>query len=363
MPEQIEWVCDESRFGELASEWDRLARDEPTPFARHGWFASWWRAFGSPTTLRICVLWRDGRMAGVLPLHRRGRRLKAMANVHTPVFAPVAADRPALDTMLDAALTPGGLTLEVPALPASGVTTTALLAGAYRARRPALGEAQHSSPKIEVRGDFDAFRRETKGRWGAPLERFGRKMQREHGARFSLVEAPVDLDDELRRGFAVEASGWKGTAGTAIISSPRTEIFYRTIAQSFAARDGLRLSGIFFDDRLVAFDLSLLHARRLWLLKTGFDESFRRLAPGLVLRLRVIERCFELGLEGHELLGGDAEWKRKFATDAREHQVMRVYGRHPAGITSYAYRRAARPRLVRAYRSVQRTLDARARGG
>ena len=57
----------------------------------------------------------------------------------------------------------------------------------------------------------------------------------------------------------------------------------------------------------MALDLSLLHNDRLWLLKTGFDESYRRLVPGLVLRLSIIERSFELGLSGHELLGDDSE--------------------------------------------------------
>src|SRR6185369_5086932 len=97
----------------------------------------------------------------------------------------------------------------------------------------------------------------------------------------------------------------KGASGTAIISDPRTETFYREVASSFAERDELRLSRVVLDGHWAAFDLCLL--------KTGYDERFRRLAPGLVMRLSIIERCFELGLEAHELLGDDTEWKRKFA--------------------------------------------------
>jgi hypothetical protein len=56
-----------------------------------------------------------------------------------------------------------------------------------------------------------------------------------------------------------------------------------------------------------AFDFCLLHCGRLYLLKTGFDERFRRLAPGLVMRLSIIERCFESGLDVHELLGEESD--------------------------------------------------------
>jgi len=357
--ELVEWISSELRFAELAPSWDRLAEGQTTPFARHAWLAAWWRAFGAGSKLRVCVLWRDERIAGAFPLHRRGARLEAMANVHTPVFEPLAEDRAALDRVLDAVLEARVAELEVSALPASSAAFTGLEARARAGQELLLSEPVHTSPLVDLRGEFATFRAESKPRWGAPLERFGRKLERDHSARFSLVEPPVDLDAELQRGFEVEASGWKGTQGTAILSSPQTAAFYREIAHSFAAIDGLRLSGIYCGDRLVAFDLTLLHARRLWLLKTGYHEEFRRLAPGLVMRLKIIERCYELGLEGHELLGDDSEWKRKFANGAREHRVVRLYGRRPDGVARYVYRRAIRPRLARAYRRSRLTAEAR----
>src|SRR5437764_1413513 len=84
-------------------------------------------------------------------------------------------------------------------------------------------------------------------RVGAPLERWRRKMDREHELVARIVEPPQDLASELVRGFAVEASGWKGRAGTAIVSSPETERFYRAVAERFVASDRLRLSWLDLD--------------------------------------------------------------------------------------------------------------------
>lgn len=356
MSERVEWISSAARFTELAPAWDRLAENEPTPFARHAWFTSWWGAFGGSSTMQVCGLWRDDRLAGAFPLHRRRGRLEAMANVHTPVFSPLAEDRAALGALLDAVLAERFGELAVPALPVSDPALSALGERTRGDRHLFLDEPQHTSPLIELEGDFESFRRQSKPLWGTPLERLGRKMEREQAARFSLVEAPVALEEELRRGFEVEASGWKGAAGTAIVSKPQTDHFYRSIARSFHAIDGLRLSAVHFGDRLVAFDLCLLHANRLWLLKTGFDESHRRLAPGLVMRLRIVERCYELGLEGHELLGDDSEWKRKFATGERHHRTARLYRPRPDGAARYVYRRALRPKLASAYRGVRARL-------
>jgi hypothetical protein len=64
----------------------------------------------------------------------------------------------------------------------------------------------------------------------------------------------------------------------------------------------------------------------------------------------VLEKCFELGLEAHELLGGQDEWKLKFSTSERRHVTLRCFGRRPAARGWYAYRRWARPALRSAYR-------------
>jgi hypothetical protein len=118
-------------------------------------------------------------------------------------------------------------------------------------------------------------------------------------------ERPVGGTAFLDAGLSVEASGWKGRGHTAILSAPETAEFYRTVARAFAQRGELALSGLWLDDRLVAFDLALAHANRYRLLKTGYDESERSLAPGLILRRAVIERCFDLDFEAHEFLGPD----------------------------------------------------------
>jgi CelD/BcsL family acetyltransferase involved in cellulose biosynthesis len=212
------------------------------------------------------------------------------------------------------------------------------------------------SPIVDTSVGLEAFRAASRPRWGAPLERFRRKMIREHAASFELLRHPDDVDRVLDRGFAVEASGWKGQARTAVLSEPRTERFYRTVARAFAAQGQLALSWVCFGEEMVAFDLDLLVDGRLYLIKTGFDERYRRLAPGLVMRLAVIERCIEMGLMAHELLGDDSEWKRKFAGSARSHVELRMYGRDGRGTASWTYRRHVRPLLRTAIVAARRRV-------
>jgi CelD/BcsL family acetyltransferase involved in cellulose biosynthesis len=198
------------------------------------------------------------------------------------------------------------------------------------------------SPIVDLDGTYEDWREATRKRWQAPLERLGRKMARDHDAVFTLVEPPRDLAAALSAGFELEASGWKGEAGTAILSTPETATFYRSLAEAFDARGELRTSTITLDGRLVAFELALVCDGRLYKLKNAYDESLRRLAPGLVLHLRVIERCFALGLDACEILGDRADWKAKFANAERPHYVWTGYARGGIPTGRYVARRGRR---------------------
>ena len=347
VPPTIEWVTTDDRFEAIAGAWNGLLDENSTPFDCHEWHRAWWRAFGSGE-LQVCLAWRGDELVAVLPLHTIPGGLSALANVHSPLFRPVAADDAALDAVLAAALGDGRGGLELFGVPVGDPALAVAERHATELGMPRHAEPIHVSPCVDTSGDFDAWRAASKSRWGAPLERFRRKMGRDHEAVFTIVEPPADLDDQLDRGFAVEASGWKGQNGTAILSSPDTAQFYRELAHAFDRRGELRLSSIELDGELAAFDLTLLHRNKLYLVKTGFDERFRKLAPGLVMRLSIVERCFEAGIEAHDLLGDDTEWKRKFSTGTRAHTSFRAFGRGPAGRARHAYRAHGRPLLKRA---------------
>lgn len=318
--------------------WDRLALAHPDPFSSVAWLASWWEAFAASTPGAVVVARRGGELAGGLALLEGGA---PMANEHCPVFRPLAGDDEARAALLEAGIAAGGGRLRLPALPADDPAA---------AWPRAVLAPRAISPIVDTSGSFGDWRALSRPRWGAPLERFRRKMGREHGLVMRLNQPPEDLGRELERGFAVEASGWKGRAGTAIVSRPETERFYRSMAAAFHARGELACSSIELDGRLAAWDLSLLHQGRVFLLKTAYDEEFRKLAPGLVLRLSVIEDCFERGLAAHELLGHVDDWKPKFATTERRHVEAQLF----AGGAGFARARlveAARRRI----RSVRRS--------
>lgn len=352
---ETQWITDPDRFLALEEEWARLLPGtDVQPYDLHCWYRVWWEAFGGDAELTVCTVRRDGELVGAFPMMRRGRRLSPLLNDQTDMTRPLAVDEEALEALVDALLEADRGRIEFHWLPAGDPGRAALERRAAAAGRPTLTTDAHAAPYIDTRGDFGAWKEENKHRWESSLDRKRRKMERDFTAEFRLLESPEDLDARLDEGLRIEASGWKGREGTAIASSPRTLAFYRGLADAFQRRGELRFNWIVLDGEPVAFSFNILVGNRLYSLKSGFDEDYRKFSPGLVMRLAMIEACFEAGIESHELLGEAVGWKTYFCTGTHPHVDVRVYPRGLRGRFGRGYRTSVRPRLSSAYHRVRR---------
>jgi CelD/BcsL family acetyltransferase involved in cellulose biosynthesis len=346
--EVVEWSQQRGGWSAVARDWDALAERQLSPFLKTDWLAPWCESFlGAPPVL--CLVWRGESLAAGAAFSSRRGALRNLANDHMPMASVLAVDDAALTTLTSAVMRRRLLTLRFDLLLADDPAVTAIRREAANAGKALVVRSRNASPTVETTMTTTEYRERTRPNWGAPLDRFRRKIVRDHGASFRLLEQPDDLEEVLRRGFDVEASGWKGRAGTAVLSSQQTTDFYLSVARRFAARSALRLSWIDVGGRMIAFDLCIEHDKRLFLIKTGFDEDFRSYAPGLLLRLAVIEACLEGDIRSHELLGGEDAWKAKFATLNRPRIEIAALNTQLHAIALDGYYRHLHVPLGRAY--------------
>lgn len=296
------------------------------------WLDCWWDAFGDGD-LQVAVARRDGKVTGALPLHSHRGRLAALANYHSAVYTPLGPDAGAVVAAAAARREPE---LFVNVLPKQALPPVRAAAAARRV----LVEPDKTSPIVETTGDFDAYAKNL----GSTLRRRRRKLEREHEVELRLDDGGDDLDAALAEGFAIEGSGWKTRNGTAILSHANTRAFYTAVAHAHRARGELVLGTLTVDGRAIAWHFTLRRAGRLYMLKTGYLEESAKGAPGLMLHLLTIERCFtDPGIDAYELLGHTERWKREFATTEIEHVRLRAYRRGPSGSGRLLVRRHAVP--------------------
>jgi hypothetical protein len=285
--------------------WDCLAWEAPqrTPVLLPGWIEAFIHHRLKPTESWLCSFAYLGeRLVGVLPV----------IVIPHPVLG---RRRPLLRTPVDVHTVSGDITLAQDCAPAA---FKALLAEvgcevphhlgielrAVRNNSPVwLALRDRTSGYIVCNGlcrrySFLDLKEGSKSYW-AGLSKMRQSLRR---ARRRLEQrGPISV--ELRTGFsagedflweflALEASGWKGRMGTAILNDPNLVAFYTALVRNFANRGRLEWHGIRVGGRLVAGQLGVRCGMALILLKYAYDEDFAECSPGHLLTEAVFNDAF-----------------------------------------------------------------------
>ncbi|MBB2963294.1 GNAT family N-acetyltransferase [Methylobacterium sp. R2-1] len=300
-----------------AAAWDALAvrAVAPHPFYTRAAVAAH-RTHGLCHPRLSAVVVREGRdLAALLPFALRpditGLGAAIAQPFHSPYVTasgPLVADGPGLEERLDAlveglALASGGRPWRWPLLATEARLGARLLAAMERAGWQVGTVAQFERPVLDRRADYETFLAEHPHK--SRLKDLRRRRRRLEEAGRLTVESATDgpeLERALEDFLAVEAAGWKGEAGTALRSRPRTEAFARAL---FRPQGGgevgavtVRADLLRLDGRTVAASLALVSGGTAHLLKTAYDEGLRAQAPGLVLEDAIVRALHAEGFAG-----------------------------------------------------------------
>jgi CelD/BcsL family acetyltransferase involved in cellulose biosynthesis len=308
------------------------------------WLSAWWDAFGDGEPAVFTI--ETGELRAAALLARNGTRLTAPANDHSGDWDALAADDDAREAVWRRVAGIEAPALVLPAMHeavADRVARQVLRPAGYRV----VAEHGPDSPYLELPGTYDELLAAKSRNFRSQLGRRRRGLEREGELVFRTTTGGDDLERDLDAVFRVEAAGWKSDEGTAILSDARAERLYREFAKVASERGWLRLHLLELDGQAIAADYSCVFAGGEFLLKTGFDEEWARLSPGLVLRGEVLRQAIEAGLGYYDFLGGPDHYKMRWTEELRPRVTLRAF-RGARGVAPFLYRSRIRPALKRA---------------
>jgi len=136
---------------------------------------------------------------------------------------------------------------------------------------------------------------------------------------------PAEVEGMFAEFVRIEATGWKDRNGSSLRRRHILREFFLHYSL-LASRSGiLRFSFLDVDGRPIAAQLSVEYAKRLWVLKIGYDEGWSRCSPGLQLLAETMRYAFERKLDAYEFLGSDEAWLRGWITERREFRTLACY--------------------------------------
>lgn len=356
-------------------EWEALCETTgAAPFHRPGWYLRWADAF-APGRLHVALGREHGEVVAALPLLVGHGSARAPVNGHTPEFGVVARDPGARHRLLCDVIAGSPHGLHIDELDLGQVEADELDWALTSQTRHASFGPSGTTIATDVRGSWDEFLA-------------GLRSDRRREVRLSLdrTRRHGDVDIGVHRGqgavcdlldacLAVEAAGWKGREGTAVVSQPATRRFYEQLMAWAAGHGWAELRTLRIAGDLAAMQLALRHDGVLYLLKTGYDERYAAAAPGKALQHEIVRSAFEdPGLDRIEWLGSDGELKRVLGNRSRVLYRLAAFPAGPAGSLAHLasqstwrggdWARRHLPASVRArVRSTRNRWQARRSGG
>ncbi len=326
-PLRVTTVTSDDEFARMGDEWDALLADAHAPsiFLSYEWIWPWWTHFGEGELAVFTVRERD-RLVGIVPMMKTVRRclglpmmtLRSMTNTHSPRF-DLAVAKGRVEEVVAAWWdhVVGCERWDVMELDYVPRDSEAL---AYVARRAERGRVvvrrveQMASPVLHVASSWRDYFGGLSTTFRRNVEYAERKLDQAGGVSVTEVNGGSALDDALGIAFRIEASGWKGAEGTAIVCSDAEDGFYRAIARRAAVNGRLHLYFLVVGGREIAFDLCLNYGNTLNLVKIGYEPGpYAKFSPGVVLRKKVLESVFRGGrIQRYEMLGRASGWKLKW---------------------------------------------------
>jgi hypothetical protein len=110
---------------------------------------------------------------------------------------------------------------------------------------------------------------------------------------FVALEPTGDAQEWIRTFLTVEASGWKGSEGSAFRSNERAQTFFIKAMTEAFERGRLMMLGIKLNGRFIALKCNLIAGPASFAFKISYDEEFARYSPGVLLELENIRLLHE----------------------------------------------------------------------
>jgi hypothetical protein len=131
--------------------------------------------------------------------------------------------------------------------------------------------------------------------------------------------------------MTLEAGGWKGAAGTAMLNHPAAAAFVERAVTDLAAEGKARIDRLHLDDKPIAAMITLSSGDTTWCWKTAYDEGFARFSPGVQVLCKLTEsllatptplRVDSCATPNHPMI--DHVWRERLALSDRMIELKRA---------------------------------------
>jgi len=347
-------VCvleDASSIYAIYDEWLQLAcrQENATLLQFPGYYMSYVATLGTDIgSVQLVAIYRGSEIVALFPLHLTARRvmglqLRILEFPGTPCprrDAILSPDISCCEVLSILQENPGALKkIRWDVMRLEGVPEKSrLLTDNYSGWRfPNLRKHAGFNDYLDLtRGDCQNDHISSKFRNN--LRRARKRLSELGECTFATAESAPALEQAFSEFIDVEASGWKSQRGgrRAIKLHAEQVAFYLNLLRRFSGEGGCHIHLLKLDDKPIAANFVIRAGDTLYSLKSGYDEEYRKMAPGQLLREYVINRYSADSSVKYFDMITDYDWLRQWRPLQRKVLDVYFFNLTLRGMFSYA---------------------------
>jgi CelD/BcsL family acetyltransferase involved in cellulose biosynthesis len=279
------------------------------------------------------------------------RRVQFLHNDHTPKADVIVTERSeeAYDALWAALMKSRAKwdVLQFSQLPGDSPTHDQISRLAARGSFATTLWQSDASPYLELSSDWNAYLQGRNAKLRQNLRNRLNRLSQLGEVSLEVVSDRAAIRSAQASALALETSGWKRDANTAICSDPNVQHFYTQLADRAAVKGWLRLLFLTVNGTRIATSYGSRYQDRLSFFKTGYSVEYAKYAPFKLLTYFAIRDGYKDGLREVDFLGDAEPWKLEWTTTIRPHDWLFVFGHTVRGWLAHAAKCQVAPAVKR----------------
>lgn len=322
---------------EWGRQWVAMVDEQDLhPSMYPGWIEAAARAHGRVDDLRVLVAYDQNQLQGVVPYFRHRRRIMGigldtvelagnLVSYHQDL-ACSGGHLEILELFLSQDELSGVDLLVAEEVETAGATKVALTELAKRRGYRLVSHPGDHSPYLTIVGEWEAMLGNMSRNFRYRVRR-REKLLRDAGEvqMFWYEGRGVNSDHILGSILEIEENSWKVEAGMAISENLYERVYYKHLLPFLIDNDILLANILHLDGRPVAYSLCYQSKGKVGQLKTSYDVSFEKLAPGMYVNEMLIKRLFDKKYREFDFLGDRMRHKMQWTTKVRAHDACLLF--------------------------------------
>jgi len=188
------------------------------------------------------------------------------------------------------------------------------------------------SQYLNLESDIGSFEAQLSSKRRSDLRRVLKKAKSLGKVTIDILKPSLhEVDKLIQLAFEIENSSWKSENSSSILKNKQLKYFFTCYFKKLSTNNKLVIGFLKINDKIIAMQIAQDEFNKIWLLKIGQNDNFKKISPGIILTHEMIKYAISKKRQGFEFLGSQERWIELWKPKVHQYKVCAYYPANLSG--------------------------------